>query len=349
MKIKSSLFGTRKACLQVLLPAVLILSCCSSEAAIQSIMSGSATAPVFLECKAISATEIVFRFSEPVRMKSLYLDPSVEILSYIEGEEILITLSEALMEGARIIADILVEDGNRNTLNVLTPFRARNDRVPKLIINELRTENSSTTRNIEFIEFVAKSAGNLGALRLFLAGHSITQPVYEFPPVEVQSGEYIVLHLRSVEGCVDETGNDLTLSGGTESCPEARDLWVPGNAKLIHKTDVVYLVDQDDKIIDAVLMSESAGPAWGKADLANAAGFLASQGAWFPRGTVSPPDAGSYALTPADALISTGTTATRTINRDETLVADGRPENWYITATSNATPGKPNSLRRYVP
>ena len=330
----------------VLLPVVLVLSCCSSEAAIQGILSGTATAPVFLECRAISATEIVFRFSEPVRMRSLYLDPVADVLAYEEGEEITITLSEPLKEGARIIADILVEDENRNTLNVLAPFRARNDRVPKLVINELRTEYSRP--RVEFVEFIAQSAGNLGALRLFLAGHSVTQPVYEFPPVEVQSGEYIVLHLRTIEnGCVDETGDNLALSGGTDAFPDARDFWVPGATKLFRKTDVVYLMDQDDRIIDAVLLSENSGTVWGKADLAFAAELLASQAAWFPRGGETL-EAGSYVLTPADAIISARTTATRTISRDETLAGGGRAENWYITATSNATPGKPNSTKRDV-
>jgi hypothetical protein len=253
-------------------------------------------------------------------MLSFYMEPYAEILSYEEGEELLILLSEPLREGEKIIADILVEDEHRNTLNVLVPFRARNDRVPNLVINELRTEYASASgRNpprVESVEFLAKSAGNLGALRLFIAGSS-PQPVFEFPPAEIRAGEYIVLHLRTMmEGCVDETGGNLALSGGHEALPDVRDFWVPGTTKLLRKTEIVYLVDQDDRIIDAVLLSEDPGSAWGKAALTSAAEFIAAQRAWLPRGNDA---GGSYTLTPCDAIITKTATATRTVCRDETL------------------------------
>jgi hypothetical protein len=279
------------------------------------------------------------------------MEPFVEVLSYEEGKEVLIILTEPLKEGEKIIADILVEDENRNTLNVLVPFRARNDRMPQLVINELRTEYASASgRNpprVESVEFLAKSSGNLGALRLFIAGNSLTEPVFEFPPTEVRAGEYIVLHLRTMlEGSVDETGNNLALSGGAEALPDARDFWVPGTTKLLRKTEIVYLVDQDDRIIDAVLLSENPGSTWGKASLTTAAEFIASQRAWLP----SEHNAGEpYTLTPSDAIISKSTTATRTICRDETLENTRCARNWYTTVTSGATLGKPNNPNRYNP
>jgi hypothetical protein len=278
------------------------------------------------------------------------MEPSVEVLSYEDGEEILIVLAESLREGEKIIADILVEDDNRNTLNALVPFRARNDRVPQLVINELRTEYSSATKTaparVESVEFLAKSAGNMGALRLFIAGNSLTQPVFEFPPAEIRAGEYIVLHLRTMlEGSVDETGDNLALSGGYEALPDVRDFWVPGTSKLLRKTEIVYLVDQDDRIIDAVLMSENPGSSWGKDALTSAAEFIAAQRAWLPRNNAGE----SYILTPSDAIITSGATATRTVCRDETLGNTRSAQNWYITVTSGATLGKNNNPNRYVP
>jgi hypothetical protein len=126
-----------------------------------------------LETKALSSTEIAFRFSKPVKMVSLFLEPFSEVLSFEEGEELLVTLAKPMREGEKITADILVEDEQRNTLNVLTPFRARNDRVPKLVINELRTTYSNP--RVEFVEFVSRSAGNMGALRLFAANYSLSK------------------------------------------------------------------------------------------------------------------------------------------------------------------------------
>jgi hypothetical protein len=342
MKLKSPFY--------IFMFVALIFSCCTAEAAIQEVLSRSASAPVFLDCKALSSTELTFRFSRPVRMVSFYIEPFTEVLSYEEGAEILITLSEPLREGERITTDILVEDERRNTLNVLAPLRARNDRIPDLFINEIRTENSKP--KAEYIELYSNSAGNLGALRVFVASVSVTQPVYEFPPVEINAGEYIVLHLRTTEeGCVDETGSNLALSGGPDAQPSARDFWVPGNTKHMHKTTAVYLVDQDDRIIDAVILSENAN-SWGSPAITTkmtaATEFIASQGAWLPRG-VSQITPGTYTLTPADAVSSAGTTNTRTICRDQALGRGNRPQNWYIAATSNATPGTRNSDKRHNP
>ena len=337
MKLKHFLFRT-------ITTVVLIFSACSTETAIQGILNRKTSVPLFLDCKAISSTEIAFRFSQPVKMVSLFFEPFSEVLSFEEGEELLVTLTKPLREGEKITADVLVEDEHRNTLNVLVPFRARNDRVPKLLINEIRTTYSNP--RVEFVEFLSQSAGNLGALRLFMAGHS-TQPVYEFPPVEIQAGEYIVLHLRTREElCVDETGNNLALSGGYEALSTARDFWVPGSAKLLHDDDVVYLLDQDDTIIDVILLSKTNGPSWSKPALATAAEFVAAQGAWLPMGGEK---TSSYTLSPDDAVNTANATATRTINRDENQSKGSWAGNWYITANSSATPGAPNNIKRYEP
>jgi hypothetical protein len=290
----------------------------------------------------VSDREINFFFSGPVKVVSLNFDTGADVESIEEGEKVTVYFSESLREGEKITADMLVEDERRNSLNVLVPFRTRNNRLPDMIINELRTENSKP--KVEFVEFRTLSPGNLGALRLFIAGHSLEKPVYEFPPTEVKAGEYIVLHLRATEtGWADETGDDLALSGGTDASKSARDFWINGNEKLLHKNDAVYLLDQDDVIIDAVLLSEIADPWWNKQDLATAAELLGGQGAWLPSG-----DAGeNYIPGPADAVISTGTTATRTISRDESIGNNRRAGDWYIVATSSATPGTTNSTKRW--
>jgi alcohol dehydrogenase class IV len=66
-----------------------------------------------------------------------------------------------------VSTDILVEDKNKNTLNVLISFRTRNDRMPEVVINEIRTAYSNP--RVEFIELKTTSAGNLGGMRLFAA------------------------------------------------------------------------------------------------------------------------------------------------------------------------------------
>jgi hypothetical protein len=307
-------------------------------------MGTSLQAPVFLDCRPVSSKEIVFTFSGPVRVVSLNFDTALEIESIEEGSKVKVTLVNNPGEGKKITADILVEDSDRNSLNVIVPFRARNDRMPALVLNEIRTENSKP--RYEFVEFLALEAGNLGAMRFYIAGYSMTKPVYEFPPIEVDAGEYIVLHLRTTEeGCVDETGSNLALSPGTDTKSDARDLWIPGSStKLIHKSDALYLMDQDDRILDAVLLYDPKTN-WEKYASA-AAEFLVREGAWLPP---SGDEGGSAGISgPSGAVVSTATAATRTICRDQNIPPSPRAANWYITANSSASPGGLNNPKRYV-
>jgi hypothetical protein len=324
--------------------ALLLAACAfSSEQALQKVLGASAEAPVFLGVRAISDRELCFEFSKPVTLSTLYFDPTLEVESVQEGTAVDVTLKGSMGAGEKFTADILVEDSNGNTLGVLIPFRSRNNRIPRLLITELRTEYANP--KAEFVELKTLEAGNLGALRVFIAGTGMKDPVYEFPPAEVAAGEYIVLHLRSPEtGAVDETGADRSISGGTEALPDARDFWVPESIKRLRKTDVVLIMDQDGAILDGALLSENPTPTWAKEDLEKASGLLAIQGAW-----VSASGGKTKTLSPADAISTKGTTATRTICRDEKAADSNSAADWYITATSKASPGKPNSTERYQP
>jgi hypothetical protein len=327
--------------------AVLFGACsCSTEQAIQKVLGASAETPVLLGVKALSLREIQFEFSKSVTVRSLSFDPPLDILSIRDGKtgeesSALVTLTETMQGGARIVADLLVEDELGNTLGALIPFRARNDRIPKLRITELRTEYASP--KAEFVELRTLGAGNLGALRLFIAGTSMTDPVFEFPPAEVSAGEYVVVHLRTLDpASVNETGSDLSLSAGVEALPDARDFWAPDAVKRLRKTDAVLLLDQGDQVLDGALLSENPDNAWAKEDLDRAAKLLAAQGAWQNA-------AGSRSLSPRDAIPTKGATATRTICRDETAEDTNTASDWFIAATSQASPGKPNSDKRYEP
>jgi hypothetical protein len=342
---------------------VLFQTACSSEDVIQHFLtegenfretnSTSTEAPVFLGYKAVSPTEIRFEFSLPVQVVSLNFDPPAQIASVKEGDTVTVTLSGAMVGGERFVADLLVEDERRNSLNVLIPFRARNERIPEVLITELRTELSKL--KVEFVELKTMGAGNLGALRLFVATNSLETPIYEFPPVEVAEGEYLVVHLRSAEaGVVNELGDDLGQSGGTETNPDSRDFWVPESAERFRKTDAVYLLDQDDRILDAVLLSELTDVWWAKESLAAAAEFLHEQGAWIPgdppAGSEAVPSGGSNGTVPgpAAAVDSSKTTNTRSICRDETTPDSNSAADWYITVASGVTPGRPNNPNRFT-
>ena len=247
-----------------------------------------------------------------------------------------IKLAETQVPGKLITADMVAEDEKKNSINVLVSFRARNDRMPDLVFNELCTEYASVTagKKAEFIELKMKSAGNLGAMRLCIVGNSNAskETIYEFSPVEVKKDDYVVLHLRTFDPeSRNEYGSDLAESKGLNSSAGARDFWLPDSTKLIHKTSILYLLDQDDEVLSAVMIIEKPELPWPKDYFNETAVFLTSKGAWI-----------------GDPVSSTGTTNTRTICRDETVTNTKSGADWYITATSSATPGSANNPKRYV-
>jgi len=89
------------------------------------------------------------------------------------------------------------------------------------------------------------------------------------------------------------------------------------------------------------MMSENPDEWWSRTEHAEAAEFLFSKDAWkSPDGTI---------CTPAQAVITSTTTTTRTICRDETIENSNTAADWYITVGSGHTPGRPNNPGRYNP
>ena len=316
-----------------------VCSCSTGEAASQ-ILGTSSQAPVFLACKAVSGTEIEFQFSKPVTIVSVLFNPPVEVEAFDEGAVIRVQLAAGLKPGEKLTADLLAKDEKGNTVNVLVPFRTRNDRIPALVINELRTEYSKP--KAEFIEFKILEDGNLAALRVFIAGNNKTPMVYEFSSVEVLANEFVLLHLRTMEetSC-DEYGSDLDESGGADAVSGVRDFWVPDTVKLLRKTDIVYVLNQDDEVIDAVMLSENTDTWWNKDYLADASNFLYEKGAW--------KSSDGKIAGPKDAVntLNIKTAMTRSVSRDETVSDTNTAADWYITATSGISPGKPNNPARF--
>ncbi|MDR2783119.1 MAG: hypothetical protein LBB48_04665 [Treponema sp.] len=341
-----------KRLLFVVANVVALLCTCSSsnvETALQEAfgMNKHASAPVFLGGNAVSATEICFQFSLPVALLSAHFSPDMGVESVTEGTDVVITVSGSAVAGEQVTADILVEDENKNTLHVLTTFRTRNDRLPSFAITEIRTEASKPKG--EFVELKMSSDGSLGALRMFAATNGIDAPLFEFEPVEVKKGEYVVIHLRAYEdGSVNEEGTDVAAASATEAQSTARDFWLSDAVERLRKTDAVFFLDQDGVILDAVLFS--ADGTWGSktyaGNMAKAARLLSDKGAWTAASGEVPSVGG---LSPADAFSSANTATTRTICRREAAADTNIAGDWYITVTSGATPGKPNNTGVYAP
>jgi hypothetical protein len=238
-------------------------------------------------------------------------------------------LEEDLEPGLRFIVELEVEDEWENIINEQVSLIAKNKRPPDLLINELRTQYSGTQGRVEFIELRILSEGNLGGLRVFAASNSKNPLIYEFEPAEVIEDEYIVLHLRTIDG---QDSADFQ---------HGHNFWIPGSAKLLRKTDAVYVLDQNGRVLDAIMIAETPGSSWDSDHLAVAAIFLYEQDAWkSPSGEV---------CSPADAVSSApiGSALTRSISRDDKTNENSKTAaDWYVTVTNGATPGQPNDPRR---
>jgi len=296
-------------------------------------------APIFLYCKTVSENEIVFGFSQPVTMTSLDFDIKLNYEKQENGKTITVSLEENLDRDQLLTADFKAEDAYGNSVERKVLFYSTASQAPALQINELRTEYSGAKLKAEFIEFKMLSDGNLGGLSVFAVSNNKAPIVYDFEQVEVNAGEYVVLHLRKLEeSSKNEYGKSLDESGGTDSSPTARDFWVPGTSKLLRKTDAVYVLDQNGWVLDAVMIAENSD-SWQKKDyFAKTAELLFSKGAW-KSATEAVPGV-------ADAVDSSGikTSITRSISRKETTENTHTKADWYVTSNSGATPGSQNKL-----
>ena len=268
--------------------------------------------------------------------------PDVELPEIEMPEEVPPTVEPPIIEPPIIEPPVIepptAEPPETEPPEVRPPITKTNDVM--LVINELRTEFTSSSRRAEYIEFKVTKEGNLNGISVHIMNDAKNPFVYNFPNIDVALGEYITLHLQTLEGtCKDELGDNLSLSGGTESCPTARDLWIAGSKEYLNKTDIVYLQNASGKIIDAIVMNEKPSMKWekGQSHFAGIVEYLCSVGAWEYEGDN---------LTAYDAVdtSSIGGSTYKSICRCEWRENHFNPTDWYITdyKSSFISPGLPN-------
>ena len=167
-----------------------------------------------------------------------------------------------------------VSDSCGNTLTLVVPFTGFNSRVPELLITEIQTESVSqnkaektagTYRN-EYVEFLVLKGGNLAGLEL-CSGYDGESKKYNFPVLEVQTGDVFVVHMRSRgNGCISEEDDNLAQAFASYTKDDVRDLWTSVESTTLgNKTDIIILRNRaDGKILDAVMYRASTIEAWTK-------------------------------------------------------------------------------------
>ena len=335
---------------------VAAVTACSAQGEPLVWISGDFTIPQLLRCTMTGAQTILMDFSKPVTVSaSLYLpDANTAIRTTAQQKQtdetenqaysILLTADEPTETGSQYLIQGEATDEHGNSLSFSVPVTGYNENVPILVLSEIRTKY--TKGKSEFVELYAVTGGNLAGVTFFSA-YDGTADSYQFPSTEVQSGEYIVLHMRSLEdGCIDETSDDLNAATASEAVSDVRDFWISNTTARIGDSDILILYnDFTGEILDCVLFSASEKTTWKNEAMQQAAQLTTNSGVW--QGTET-----------ADAVCSDGITPTRTLSRQnipdiqqnrhyDPALMNGK-EFWMITATSTASPGAPNSDKPYI-
>jgi hypothetical protein len=286
-------------CSFIVLESVFQISCRITAEGIQ-ILSGDYVSPEIVSFNVRSENLLEMVFSESVQVNEAVVFP----VCNNEAEDIRIAncngrilqarleyndkkvkyiLTDKTVLGKKYELSGKVKDNTGNTLTFNIPFTGYNGNIPCIILSEVQ-DGKYENHNLkyEFIELYILKPGNLSGLVIYSANDG-EESVYEFPGAEVRSGEYITVHLRNDgEGCIDETGNDLTLSTGYASCNTARDLWWQNTKACLGSSgDVIILKNSNDgTLLDALVYCKSDKTEWSKTALSTAATAVFKAGIW---------------------------------------------------------------------
>jgi hypothetical protein len=275
---------------------------------------------------------------------------AISIVTVMEGpssEGVLVVLDGDQEPGIAYVLTGLVSDSAGNLSSFVLPYWGFNADPARLVINELLTEG--TASRPDAIEFFVLQGGNLAGLTLFIGSPGLHDLRYVFPACTVAKGEFIILHLKP-QGLPEEQDEleDVTLSGGIDASPSARDFWVRGDpGSLSGKNGVVSLCSSPTgSIMDAVAYSERTSESdtkysgFGTAAFRDRLGELVACGAWIIQGANPRPE---------DCARSTGTTSTRTICRSSDSADTDSAGDWHIVPTRGISLGRPNTDAVHVP
>ena len=284
--------------------AVVPVSCKITEQGVK-ILGGDYVPPVLNDYVVVDENTLKLEFSEKVNITGFVtaivvddqfdseehsftfdLSPALERVSGVYGAVscsvdtdetgtiVTVTFNDQMEIGQEYEFYAEVRDEVGNSLTLAVPFAGYNSRVPELLITELQTEsvgqrNSEKTAGIyrnEFVEILALKGGNLAGLEL-CSGYDGETKKFVFPPIDVETGEVFLVHMRNRgNGCISETGDNLSLAYSSYAKDGVRDLWTDiESTALGNKTDVVIIRNRaNKKLLDAVMFRAPEVEAWTK-------------------------------------------------------------------------------------
>lgn len=236
----------------------------------------------------------------------------------------------------------VVRDSAGSSLSFALPFFGENDHFPDIVISEINEAYSNKEALSEYIELYALSSGNLFGLELISASNDRHYPL---PDIEINKGEYIVVHLRGDENdknCVTEKGSNLNLSKARGSVA-ARDIWINSSESALNSTAEIVLLNNNakNKLLDCVMYCKKdyalSNKDWKTESLCKYAALCSDAGLW------------NKPCIPENAVYSNERKSISYISRTNIEGLKNSPERnndakcWTGTAKSKMTPGKKNA------
>jgi len=335
----------------------LMLSCsCTPLSGYRELMNTDIHPPIILGAETASDDCFIFEFSEqiiPVQNSFKFFPPTgierVAISSISESsdqKELLYIYTEtSIPPGSRCMVEGEVKDPSGNTLFFSAAVYGWNDSIPDLVINEFTTQGSSA--HPDRVELFALSTGNTAGITFFDGVNSDRNQRVILPPIEIQKGEFIVIHCgKETEFSLSET---LSTSESLSkfASDSAWDVWIESGEGLSGNNGIISLyTSPQGSLIDAVLYSnrnsgsDTNYKGFGSRALLNRVVVLADQEGWEPS---------DFDIIPEDGINPDNSTATRSMCRISPDTDTDSRDDWYIVPTGKSTFGEINFAGVYTP
>lgn len=357
--------------------AVCPISCRSSVEGID-VLCGDYSVPHISSFRVLDSASLSLEFTKEAVIKNAgvyslseegdHIDTEIEVLmsqASEDGLNTVLTLGENTVTGQNYVVEGQVMDSSGNTLTFSIPFLGFNDNPARVIITEVRNSyatasvNKEKVHRSEYVELYVLKGGNLSGIEV-LSAHDGEKKKYVLPSIEVDTGEYIVVHMRTIkadgldgQGMISEKGDNLALSTHMDSCDTARDLWSANEDSVFADSDIVYVKNNAQGCIDdALLFAKSTLEEWDES-FDSIVSHLEERNVW--QGGCSPQNA----VCSDDVTTSSGTRSYSRQNLGQCIedfkagrkILNGK-DVWLITAAAGkvpgVTPGYANSSNPYV-
>lgn len=329
--------------------AILILSCCSPVPDQRLLLKDDLRPPVFIAAELQDSRNMSIEFSEPVTMSRELFTAVPELplaSSESSGNALLLTFGENMEPGREYSIELTVEDEAANSHTLLVKVYGFNPRVPELILNEITTQGS--TANPDKVELKALSSGNTAGVAVYEGTIDFWDQLKVLPPVEVQAGDYLVLHFKPVGTTdeIDETTSKIDCMA-EDASDYGWDFWLEGGSGLSGNNGVVSVYTHTaGELLDGFLYSNRTSSSdedyrgFGSAATMEKADQLWLQGGWEIAGRLPAPE---------DAVNPDDSTATRSMGRLPGAADSDSSADWQIVDTGESSFGYENSTLLYTP